>query len=432
MHGKLAVRQNRNDRRRAAFGRWLPVAVAILGATSGLLGKYWTGAPWWTLFSITIAGAMLAIALSYNKASSRVQKAAAKWTTDARTLLQIEAATRTSNIDPYLIGTRLSRYARGQDPYVARNIDRKLRGALRADQPPYPFVLITGELFSGKTRTAFEAVDSVLPHADLIVPREGFNSIRSLLDLSPAPEIEPGSVVFWLDDVDDFSAATVGLVSRMKALGPTICTVRTEIIDTIRSGTASGSASGSAIIADSRRTDSYFRLAFRLEPEELGEARATYPDDGIAVSIGESLAATLPVAARLETGETISSPGYLLAKAVSDCVYLGLPNDFAFIDLRKLFASYADDGQATDFEKALKWCTSTTSLEEEDYPLLVEQEQDSFVMRPYVLSAFRYLGGTSYQVNDRIAAFLLDRYDAAQWLSLAVRGNGSGRTSPRE
>jgi len=221
----LAVRRNRREQRAAVAARWLVITAAVLAGASGLVEKYWSGAPSWIILGASISAAIVAIVLAYNKSSSEARAVATKWQTDARTLLQIEAATETSQIDPYLIGTGLSRYPRGRDHYVTRQLDRSLRSALRPTDAPYPFILIVGESLCGKTRTAFEAVDAVLPNSDLIVPREGFQSIRSLLDLTPAPQIKPGTVVFWLDDIKDFSAATLGLVARMKSFGPTICTV---------------------------------------------------------------------------------------------------------------------------------------------------------------------------------------------------------------
>ena len=418
MQEEPALRQNARDRRAAIAGRWLAVVAAIFGATSGLLAKYWNGAPWLILSGTAIVAAIAAVFLTYNKSSTEARITKSKWQNDARTLLQIEVATTTANIDPYLIGTKLSRHARGSDPYVARNVDKRLRAALRVNKAPYPFIVVTGEQLSGKTRTAFEAVDAVLSNSDLIVPREGFKSIRALLDLTPTPEIEPGTVAFWLDDINDFSSATVGLVSRMKVLGPTICTIRTQVIDSIRSGTANGAASGRAIIADARQRDTFVKLALDLEADELSEAQATYPDDGITASIGKSLAAALPTAARLESGRAGSLPGYSLAKAVADCVHFGLPNDFSFIDLRRLFSSYSP---SKDFDEALSWCKSAGINGEESYPILVEPERDSFCMPGYVSGAFDELFDGNYSVNGQLCGFLLARYEPSYWIGLGTR-----------
>jgi len=422
MKKKLVVRQNRNDRLRASVSRWLAIAAAFFGATSALMEKYWSAGPSWVFLSLAIAAAIVAVGLALTKSSSEAQVAETKWQTDARTLLQVEVATETSQIDPYQVGAKLSRYLRGQDPYVERSIDRRVRSVLRGqDEDNYPFVIIAGDPLCGKTRTAFEAIDAVLPALDMIVPREGFKSIRALLDLSPSPEIMPGSVVFWLDDVDDFSSATVGLVSRMRKLGPTVCTVRSKVVDELRLGTAIGSASGRGLLAGARKAGTLFRLPQQLTPEELREAQDTYPEAGISESIGQALTATLQLSAIISASRSRPLTDRRLTRGLTDIALLGAPTELKRSELLVLFACYyGDTWTEAKFQSALTWCLGAEpDGKAAENALLAENGTDTYQVSPYLRNA---LGEEEdYSLDKAAAQFLLEHFDEKAWLSCGSR-----------
>lgn len=84
-------------------------------------------------------------------------------------------------------------------PYLSRPHDQRLRDHLtqaqRCDHPT--FVLVAGTSCTGKTRTLYEAVTSVLPGWPLTVPDDDSHLAQLLLDGIPA-----GTIV-WLDELQD-------------------------------------------------------------------------------------------------------------------------------------------------------------------------------------------------------------------------------------
>ena len=105
--------------------------------------------------------------------------------------------------DPVILGTHPAHSGVADDfestnqlpPYVLRDADAALRQAL--EMPG--FVLVTGDAATGKTRSAFEAVRTVLPDHILIAP-SGPESISAAVEAAVATRMS----ILWLDDLDSY------------------------------------------------------------------------------------------------------------------------------------------------------------------------------------------------------------------------------------
>ncbi|MFF4270813.1 hypothetical protein [Streptomyces sp. NPDC001536] len=105
------------------------------------------------------------------------------------------------DVEPLAHGVRPTRRGQGLPPlppYVRRDADGAVRAALEQAGADGGLVVVLGEPFGGKTRTALEAAAEVLPDARVFAPARGE-------DLRALPAVLRGRldpVVLWLDDLD--------------------------------------------------------------------------------------------------------------------------------------------------------------------------------------------------------------------------------------
>ncbi|MEU6374181.1 hypothetical protein [Streptomyces sp. NPDC046909] len=104
-------------------------------------------------------------------------------------------------LEPLAHGVRPTRRVPGLPslpPYVRRDADGSVRAALEQAGESGGLVVVLGEPFAGKTRTAVEAAVEVLPDARVFAPARG-------ADLWALPAVLRGRsdrLVLWLDDLD--------------------------------------------------------------------------------------------------------------------------------------------------------------------------------------------------------------------------------------
>ncbi len=103
----------------------------------------------------------------------------------------------------------LAEPALGEPAYVRRNQDGPLDEALRS----HTFVLVVGDSTAGKSRSAYEAMQRLLPDRLLLVPTEK----GSLVALDRL-EVRLPDCVLWLDELDRYLGSgglTLGLLERL-------------------------------------------------------------------------------------------------------------------------------------------------------------------------------------------------------------------------
>jgi hypothetical protein len=169
-------------------------------------------------------------------------------------------------------------------PYVKRDIDPELRGALRSAR----FVLVYGAPRSGKTRTAAEAAREVLGDAPVLLPR-GAEGLRVLFELQP--RLEGEHAVLWLDSLERFAgvidAKTLDwlgathepdrAVETAAYPGPPItvvATIREATWDRLLGADGEDGEFAKAVAARARA----FRVPAALRRAERKAAKQLYPD----------------------------------------------------------------------------------------------------------------------------------------------------------
>ena len=360
------------DRRLASAELWLPLAAAIIGAISGLVAKFFSSVPWWPIFGLALLGIILSTALTATKATRSARTEKRKWHTQVRNILILEDLPFVKGADPYSLGVKRGKYSRGSDPYVERNIDRRLRRSLREATKPYPIVIVTGRRLSGKTRSAFEAIRAARPDTRIVAPMGGFDGLKAFIELDPPVDLGNTGSTFWIDEltVDSVDLASPGLIRRVSELGPIVCTVELSVLTQLETGGPSvpaQSVNGSALIARARASSTCFSLPLAAEPDELIEARNTYPRELFAESIGEPLATTNSLGGLVEQAKADSSPGYLLTQAFADWRSASGGKALSRIELLKLFNVYYSGQQSglsenAAFDLALDWTTHSGDL----------------------------------------------------------------------
>ena len=141
------------------------------------------------------------------------------------------------NIEPLTLGTRATSRVPGLPrlpPYVPRSVDGELAAVLRQSGTDGGLVVVRGEPFAGKTRTALAVMAEVLANHPVFVPAVP----DDLRELSAMVAREPGRCVVWLDDLDGHlggSGVEPRLLGRLTGLGVTVlATLREEAYDELR------------------------------------------------------------------------------------------------------------------------------------------------------------------------------------------------------
>jgi tetratricopeptide (TPR) repeat protein len=119
------------------------------------------------------------------------------------------------NMKPVALGVRSTRRVKGLPvlpPYVARDQDDEVNSALRQAASDGGLVVVLGEPFAGKTRTALAAMAEVLPDFRVHAPPRHEN-LRGLPTLLRGAEERYG---IWLDDLDGHLGSE-GLEPRLLA-----------------------------------------------------------------------------------------------------------------------------------------------------------------------------------------------------------------------
>ncbi|MFF5472850.1 hypothetical protein [Streptomyces achromogenes] len=229
-----------------------------------------------------------------------------------------------TGLEPLAHGVRPARRVAGHPPlppYVPRDADDTLADALAAAAAEGGLVLVLGEPFAGKTRTALAVLAAVLPAARVYAPDAG-------ADLRGLPEVlraAAGPHVLWLDDLDGHlgdGGLEPRLLARLAgARTVVLATLREDAYDEYRQGPR-GRVLDLARIVELPREWTPAERSRAAEAADPRTARAAY------LAGVEGIAAHLAVEPRLwadfQRARRRHPRGYALVRAAIDLARCGL------------------------------------------------------------------------------------------------------------
>ena len=314
--------------------------------------------------------AVLAVATLLVKSSSETLKEDVKWAQEVRDLLKYHPGPdrqlpRLSTFSPYKLGASPSDYGdderRGSDPYVPREIDKKLDAALREKS----FILIIGEAKAGKSRTAYEAARRLtrdgVPHDPTVLVPKGTAAVGKILDLDP-PLAWPKPALLWLDDLTEGELAdpSIDVLNRLANQVIVLGTITVQRYARI-------SDSDSLIGRNAREVLKLaykVRLERRLTDDELTEAYARYPDEEFDAGIGEQLVAARVLLDRYDNDRQGAEPhgphGWAIVQTAIDWVRMDVGRPVRQSELATLYPLYLaverpNDEPQSDLTALLEW-----------------------------------------------------------------------------
>jgi hypothetical protein len=272
-----------------------------------------------------------------------------------------------AEVDPHEVGASPTRYSiEGRASYVPRpGQDRRLRSLLTAE----PVVLVVGPATSGKSRTAYEAAAAVWGEAGFVQPKARPYAVRDLLDLDADAPLDPGRLLIWLDDLDDYLAEAGGLdvttLQRAADRVPpavVVATIRDEGHRQLRQSRGESGATARAVLqlAERGRVD----LPREPTPEERTAARLSYPEEDFSdphLGVAERLVSAPELLDRFLAAKDNNPHGWAVVKVAIDWQRVGLTRPVPRSGLRRLYEYELIethphlDPTDTDFAAGLTW-----------------------------------------------------------------------------
>lgn len=249
------------------------------------------------------------------------------------------------DVEPLAHGVRPTRSVSGRPslpPYVEREADDAVVAVL-AGAPAGKFVVLLGEPYAGKTRTALRAVAEVLPGARMFAPGRGE-------DLRLLPTVLRGRrepCVLWLDDLDvHLGGGAHGLEPRLLAqlTGQgvvVVATLREEAYDEVRQSVDGRVLDQAHIVELPREWSAGERERARLAGDvRLAEAAVHSGPEGVAayLAVGPMLWEDWQRARRADRHPR----GHALVRAAIDLARCGLRGPLPQELLVRAHESYED------------------------------------------------------------------------------------------
>ncbi|MGZ4409586.1 MAG: AAA family ATPase [Gaiellaceae bacterium] len=218
---------------------------------------------------------------------------------------------RVADVDP----SRLRIHsAQVEVPYILRDAEDDLHHVLRTRRP----VAVVGHSMAGKTALAWNCVQTVFPHAQLLAPMRG-GPLRELTEAG----LELKDVVVWLDDLERFlkgdDALDSALIDRLIGEGAiVVATIRRNEASRYRSSNESRSPSGD-VLRRFRRVS----LQRRLTNHELVRVRDQVKDAAVLAGVSryglaEYVGAGPEALDRFADGESVCPLGHALVRVAVD------------------------------------------------------------------------------------------------------------------
>lgn len=295
-----------------------------------------------------------------------------------RTVSRPAGAVRVGDADPRRLGVHPAIVVPGvaddtPPTYVERDVDgaeHGVRARLAVAAERGGFVLLVGGSSVGKTRTAYEAIQALLPDWWLVHP----GGPEEVAALAARP---PGRVVVWLDEIQRYLASEHGLTGGtirrlLNAPGPVV------IVGTVWPDWYPADAAPPGATDPYAREREVLDLAddVHIAPEftaaERNRAKATAAGDRrlqaalevAGYGLTQTLAAAPQLVARWEDARTAAPYAWAVLTAALDISWLGARTSLPADMLRAAAEDYCTSRQQAEapadwFEQALAYATRT-------------------------------------------------------------------------
>ncbi len=237
-------------------------------------------------------------------------------------------------LDPYRLGATTSlvgdsaRYGQS-DPYVprtARQVDDQLELALQAALGGGPMAVLVGPSKAGKTRTGYEALRRLLPHARLAAPLPG---MLDRLANHQCWQTTTDPIVVWLDDINRFITHADPLMPPLLAVlikrpGPVVvvATLRSEERERLR---GSGELSRDSRLLLEQATE----IALGPTSDDVAEteaSRTAYPGLRLDAGLAAELAGAPELLRQYDDAEHVNRLRRAVVETAIDWVRVGRPD----------------------------------------------------------------------------------------------------------
>ncbi len=217
-----------------ALGYVVPLLVVFVAAIAAIATiPHHRGLATWLYVALGVAvvalgaiGAIAAVQLHREDERELAELEREQMSAEAERVARLRVAPirRVKDVTPYDVGVdpeapqaQEEAGEGGHPTYLERDRDADVRAAiadaLAAGQPR--MVVLSGGSKAGKSRTLFQAAQSVVGDHLLIAPKRGPSNLSELVGQDGLPELPPGAAVLWLDDLEDFVGADDGIRPSM-------------------------------------------------------------------------------------------------------------------------------------------------------------------------------------------------------------------------
>ncbi|RYP88655.1 hypothetical protein EKO23_01835 [Nocardioides guangzhouensis] len=309
-------------------------------------------------------------------------------------------------LNPADLGALPTRYTKAAtDPYVPREADELIAGALQRDR----FVLLLGPATSGKSRTAAQVLVETLPQAGVLWPKARPQGLRRLLELDLAQPLYPGPIVVWLDALEQYlsedgglDAESFGLLSNRVGGAFLVATMTLRSFEECLHAQDDRGRIARALLDEGPLVE--IELPREITPKERAAAMAAYPAEDwtdSATGIAERLIAARELLNRLRTGRETEPTGWLAVRALID--WARATGDWITEPIWRLLLeewrreSRGAAAGAADFDAALAWAQTPVAS---SVSLLVTSDED--VIRGRRFGVLDYVG-ENYEAQTPVA-----------------------------
>jgi tetratricopeptide (TPR) repeat protein len=307
--------------------------------------------------------------------------------------------------------------------YLPRpDFDDELRAALATRSAPYPFLLVYGEDWSGKSTSAWTAVvETLAPETKVLISRDG----RAIADLAAADDVTTtttGPLLIWADGL---SSSDLDRLTRetLESLADRAFLVATMSAD--ECAAILGSPRGLMSTAKAALKRAYL-VPLPYDPEIVEAVEQTAEAAGVELERAESGVDPRLVWIRLNTGRSQSPSGMAVVRSAIDCRRVGLTRPVLEDELKQLFPIYLseiEDIPASDelFAEGMAWAQQSGP----DTPPMLRSR--SYHGRPsWVISEQLSEGKAPWKIPEALWPALVRMLDPQECFHIAREADEQG------